>query len=209
MLAAAPAQAQSPAGIDVHIAVSGLTEDYANAGAPLQYVVTRARLQYSLAANGSGLLESQRIGNGPQSRDDTFAPGQEPRGFTVGQGRGGQPVLRIWAQELPGEVSVPARFVRGDWNALSAGRPVTLVASARAVQRAHGVAQRIGQTATQWLRQNFSNAIPFMTIHIGDLALRRMDLSSDDVVIESNGRKLKVTYPDGELSYSAPVSMGR
>lgn len=207
---AAPAPAQdAQAGIDVHIAVNGLTENYAAGGEPLRFAVSRARVQYTLSANGSGLLASQRIGNAPQSRDDSFAPGQEPRGFTLARGRSGQPVLRIWAQELPNEVTVPARFVRGDWNALSAGRRVTLAASARDLQRAHGVTRRIGETATRWLRQNFSDAIPFVTIRIGNLALRRMDLSRDDVVIDGTANRLAVTYPDGELSYSAPVSMGR
>lgn len=209
-MCAAPALAQtSAAGVDVHIGISGLTEDYAGADAPMRYVVTRARVQYALSANGTGFLESQRIGNAPKSRDDKFAPGQEPRGFILAKGRSGQPVLRIWSQELPNEVTVPARFVKGDWNALSAGRRVTLAASAKELQRAHGVTQRIGQTATQWLRQNFSNAIPFMTIQIGNLVLQRMDLSRDDVIIDGTSNRMTVTYPDGELSYSAPVSMGR
>jgi hypothetical protein len=86
---------------------------------------------------------------------------------------------------------------------------VTLVASAREVQRAHGVTRRIGQTATQWLRNQFGGAIPFMTIMIGDLRLTNMTLSSDDVVIDGNGRRLTVSYPDGDLSYSAPVSFSR
>lgn len=208
-LTAVPAAAQeAPAGIDVHIAISGLNETYAG-GDAMRFAVTRARLQYTLSANGTGFLDSQRIGNAPQSRDDSFAPGQEPRGFTLAKGRSGLPVLRIWAQELPNEVTVPARFVKGDWNALSAGRRVTLAASAKDLQRAHGVAQRIGQTATQWLRQNFSDAIPFMTIRIGNLVLRRMNLSRDDVIIDGTGNRMTVAYPDGELSYSAPVSMGR
>jgi len=207
-LTAVPALAQD-AGVDVHIAVTGLTENYAGDAAPLRFAVTRARVQYTLSANGSGFLASQRIGNAPQSRDDSFAPGQGPRGFTLAKGRNGQPVLRIWSQDMPNEVTVPARFVRGDWNAVAAGRRVTLAASARDLQRAHGVTRRIGQAATQWLRQNFSDAIPFMTIRIGTLVLRRMDLSRDDVIIDGAGDRLTVTYPDGELSYSAPVSMGR
>ncbi|MGE0668329.1 MAG: hypothetical protein AB7O49_17370 [Sphingomonadales bacterium] len=205
---AAPVLAQDSAGIDVHIAVSGLTEDY-EAAAPLSFVVTRARLEYALSANGSGVLASRRIGNGPQLLDESFARGREPRGFTIARESDGRPMLRIWAQELAGEANVPVRFVRGDWSALSAGRPVTLVASARALQRAHGVTRRIGQTATGWLRGQFSDAIPFVTIDIGDLRLKRMELSSDDVVIAGTGRRLVVTYPDGELSYGAPVSFGR
>ncbi len=209
-LTAAPAVAQeASAGIDVHIAVNGLTESYAGGTAPLRYLVTRARVQYALSANGSGLLASQRLGNAPQSRDDSFAPGQEPRGFTIVKGRSGQPALRIWAQELPNEVTVPARFVKGDWTALADGRRVTLAASARELQRAHGATQRIGQVATQWLRQNFSDAIPFVTIRIGNLVLRRMNLSRDDVIIDGTANRLTVSYPDGELSYNAPVSMGR
>lgn len=201
--------AQSPAGIDVHIGVRGLTEDYGADRAPLSFAVSRARLQYSLSANGSGILASRRIGNGPQSRDDIFEPGQEPRGFALSRTRDGRPQLRIWSQEMKGEASVPARFVRGDWNALSSGRPVTLIASARELQRAHGVTQRIGATATQWLRGQFGDAIPFMTVQIGNLQLTNMSLSNDDVVIDGTSRRLTVRYPDGELSYSAPVSISR
>ena len=207
-MTAVPAVAQE-AGIDVHIAVRGLTETYVSDATPLRFAVTRARVQYTLSANGSGFLASQRIGNAPQTRDDSFAPGQGPRGFTLAKARNGQPQLRIWAWELPNEVIVPARFVKGDWNALSAGRRVTLAASARDLQRAHGVTRRIGQTATQWLRQNFSDAVPFVSIRIGNLALKRMDLSRDDVIIDGAGGRLTVTYPDGELSYGAPVSVGR
>lgn len=208
MLSAPAAQAQSSAGIDLHIGVSGLTEDYASTG-PMTYAASRARVGYSIAANGTGVLASRRIGTGPQARDDSFAPGQEPRGFTVSRARDGRPVLRIWAQELQGDSTVPAKFVRGDWNAMAAGRPVTLVASARELQRAYGVTRRIGQEATQWLRGQFSDAIPFVTITIGALKLTAMNLSSDDVVIEGNGRRFSISYPDGDLSYSAPVSIGR
>jgi hypothetical protein len=205
----ASAQYGSPPGIDIHIGITGLTEDYARGPAPLSYAVTRASLRYSLSANGSGILASQRIGSGPQSREESFAPGQEPRGFTLARGGGGQPQLRIWAQELPRQVTVAARFVRGDWNALMAGRPVTLAASAGELARAHGVAERLGVAVTQWLRDRFSDAIPFVTIQIGDLTLTRMNLSANDVVIDGGGGGFVVRYPDGEFSYAAPVSMGR
>ena len=208
LIAAAPASAQDPAGIDVQIGISGLEEDYSET-APLSFVVTRARLSYSVSANGTGYLSSRQIGTGPQARNETFTSGQEPRGFTLSRTRDGRPALRIWARELRGEATVPVRFVKGDWGALSAGRTVMLTASARELQRAHGVTRRIGETATDWLRAQFSDAIPFVTIRIGDLALKRMDLSSDNVVIAGNGRRLTVTYPDGELGYSAPVSLGR
>ncbi|MEN3976941.1 hypothetical protein [Emcibacter sp. SYSU 3D8] len=175
----------------------------------MSYAVSRTRLHYTLSANGSGMLASQRIGSAPQSRDDSFAPGQEPRGFVVGKAVNGQPLLRIWARDLPNEVTVPARFVKGDWAALRAGRRIALAASARNLQQAHGVAERVGQVATAWLRQNFADAIPFVRLNFGDLTLRRMNLSRDDVVIDGTAARMTATYPDGELSYSAPVSMGR
>ncbi len=186
-----------------------MSEDYARGDAPLAFVVTRLRLRHELSANGSGILASQRIGNPPELLDQSYTPGREPRGFTIGRDGSGRPQLRVWAEGLPRQASVAARFVKGDWNALAAGRPVALAASVDELQRAQGVVQQIGRLLTRELRQRFENAIPFVTIRIGDLTLRRLDLSARDVVIQSAGSGLRVVYPDADVTYAAPVTVGR
>ena len=210
MAFAAPAHAQDPSapGIDVHIRMENLTENYVRGPDPLSFVVTRLRLNYVLSANGSGVLASQRISNSAQSIDQPFTPGREPRGFTLVKGRDGQPRMRVWADGLPREAAVPARFIKGDWNALAAGRPVVLAAAVEDLQRAHGVATQLGKVVTTALRQRLENAIPFVTVRIGDLVLRRLDVSEHDVIINGSGRGLTVNYPNAEISYNAPVSIG-
>jgi hypothetical protein len=188
--------------------MEGLTESYVRGPDPLSFVVTRLRLNYTLAANGSGVLATQRISNSAQSIDQPFTPGREPRGFTLVQGRDGQPRMRVWAEGLAREAAVRARFIKGDWNALAAGRPVVLAAAVEDLQRAHGVANQLGKVVTTALRQRLENVIPFVTIRIGDLVLRRFDVSESDVVIEGSSRGLTVNYPDAEISYNAPVSVG-
>jgi hypothetical protein len=202
------AQAPDGPGIDVHIRVDRMSEDYIRGAAPLSFAVSRLRLTYQLSANGSGILATQRISNPSESIDQPFTPGREPRGFSLALGKNGQPQLRVWAAGLQREVIVPARFVRGDWAALTAGAPVVLAAPVEDLQRAHGVADQLGKVVTRALRQRLENAIPFVTIRIGDMVLQDISLSRRDAIIEGSSRGLAVTYPAAEISYGAPVTVG-
>ncbi|MBI1179526.1 MAG: hypothetical protein GC201_03145 [Alphaproteobacteria bacterium] len=209
VLPVAGAQAQPAAGIEVSVQIDGMTETYARGETPLSFVVSRLRLDHVLSASGSGLIATAPITGEKGRIDETYPPGAEPRGFALEKGRNGQPLLRVWADQLPRGAVVEARFLRGGWADLAAGRAVALVASVRALQRIHGVAEQLGKAIGLGLRRQLADAVPFLTIQVGDPVLQSLRLDGDDVVLEGSRNGLTATYPDAQATYAAPVSIGR
>lgn len=209
-LAAAPVAAQAPdATLDVRIRIETMSERYVRDREPLSFAVRRLQLAYVLSASGSGMLASQRLSYPRQSLDEQFPPGSAPRGFTLQRDRSGQPRLRIWAEGLAQEAHVPARFLKGDWSTLAAGRPVAVTVSVDDLERIHGIGAQLGEAVTLGLRERLATAIPFFRIRIGNLRQTGMTLAEDRAVIQGTSEALTVVYPDAEVSYAAPVSVGR
>jgi hypothetical protein len=155
------------------------------------------------------MLGGQRLAYPRQSIDQPFTAGREPRGFQIDRDAEGGQLFRIWAEGLPREALVRARFVKGDWQGLRAGRAVALAAPVRELERIHGVGEQLGRAVTNGLRQRLEGLVPFMSIRVGELRQTGLRVWKDDVIIEGSGGALRVIYPTAEASYDAPVSVGR
>ncbi|MEN3949948.1 hypothetical protein [Iodidimonas sp. SYSU 1G8] len=186
-----------------------MSERYGRDQEPFSFAVRRLQLAYVLSASGSGMLASQRLSYPKQSLDEQFPGASAPRGFRLERDRSGQPRLSIWAEGLERDAYVPARFLKGDWSALAAGRPVAMTVSVDDLERIHGVGAQLGEAVTLGLRERLATAIPFFRIRIGDLRQTGMTLAEDRAVIQGTSEALTVVYPDAEVSYAAPVSVGR
>jgi hypothetical protein len=197
------------AGIDVVIRIDRMVEDYTRTRAPLSYAVSRMQFHHVLSASGTGMIATRQFSASEDEVDQRFAPGEEPRGFHITKGRNGQPLFRIRAVGLPRETVVEGRFLRGDWADLEAGRRVSMAVSVHKLDRAQGAAERVGEAVTAQLRGKLESAIPFVKVRVGEMTRKRLRLWGEEVVLTGNRHELVAEYPTAEMTYGAPVTLGR
>lgn len=84
-----------------------------------------------------------------------------------------------------------------------------MAVSVHKLDRAQGAAERVGEAVTAELRGKLESAIPFVKVRVGKMTRKRLRLWGQEVVLTGNRHELVAEYPTAEMTYGAPVTLGR
>ncbi|MEN3976942.1 hypothetical protein [Emcibacter sp. SYSU 3D8] len=203
-LMAAPSVAQTAqyGGVDVQLRMDDVVESYWSSKTSLAFMVRDISFGYQMSGTGRGALGSQKFSVDRQDVDQPITPGKEPRGIIIEKGAGDQPTLRIRMSGKKGDVLVKGKFIRSDWNMLTEGRTITIIAPVEDMQVLRSILDQIRAPITKEV-SNQLTSLPKPGLEM--LELRTMRTDGDQVIIQGNKMGFTISYPSATATYSAEL----
>jgi hypothetical protein len=204
--AAAQGEAVRPdGGLDVTIRIDELVESHAAGATSLTFVIRDVSVGYEVSATGRGSLAGLRVDLPRGTVEQAFAPDKATRAFRLEKGRDGQPVLILRIGQDAGVKSarVPGLFARSDWNMLTAGRSITILADAEGMDLTRRLSVQLAMLVALDLAAEVRKQHPQAAF--GAPELRTLRLDGDQAVAQGNRNGLSFSYPSAVGLFYVPV----
>lgn len=195
-------QAAPAGGVDVRVRIDDLVESYAASKTSMAFIIRDISLGYEMSGTGRGALSPQKFSQPRRDIEQAMKPGKEPRGIIISRGSDNQPILRVRLTGVKGDVTLRGKFIRSDWNMLSEGRTITIIAPVEDLQILPVLLSQVGDAVTKEVSGQLTNLPP---AGLDKMELRTTRTEGDQVIIQGNRMGFTVSYPAVMATYSAEL----